>query len=328
MAGEQPWLSPDVTPRDTSALAGLRCLVVGGGGLLGQAICAALMQCRASVVGFGRTVPDVGNTDATWVRGDVGDEEALRAVLARQDVLIHLVGTVEPEKSNQEPLADLAANAGTTITLMRAAHDAGVRRIVFASSGGTVYGPSAAERIPESAPTDPISAYGVSKLASEKYIAAFGRLYGIKHAVLRIANPYGPRQPHTRRQGMVAVAVRRALNSEAFEIWGDGSVVRDFIFIDDVARAFVDVIAYEGPETVFNVGSGIGLSVRDAAEYIYRACGADPSLITFHPGRPADVPRNVLANDRMVRETGWRPTVDWAEGIERTIAWMKGRSDK
>jgi UDP-glucose 4-epimerase len=310
---------------DASTMAGTRCLVVGGGGFIGQAVCAALMRSGAGVTAFGRSVPEARNEDVTWIRGDADDAAALAAALERQDVVIHLAGTIDPERSNLDPLRDLAANAGITISLIKLAEEAGVRHIIFASSGGTVYGPTFWERIPESAPTNPISAYGVSKLAAEKYIAALGRLHEMKHRVLRIANPYGPGQSATRRQGLVGVAIGRALQLNAFEIWGDGSVVRDFVYIDDVARAFVRAIAYEGPQTVFNVGSGVGISVRHAVEYIYEACGADRSLIRFRPGRPADVPRNVLANDLIARETGWHPTVSWPEGIERTIAWMRGQ---
>jgi UDP-glucose 4-epimerase len=310
---------------DASTVAGRRCLVVGGGGFIGQAVCAALTRSGVCVTAFGRSVPEARNEDARWIRGDADDAAALAAALERQDIVIHLAGTIDPERSNLDPLRDLAANAGTTISLIKLAAEAGVRHIIFASSGGTVYGPTVWERIPESAPTNPISAYGVSKLAAEKYIAALGRLHEMKHRVLRIANPYGPGQSATRRQGLVGVAIGRALQSNAFEIWGDGSVVRDFVYIDDVARAFVRAIAYEGPQTVFNVGSGVGISVRHAVEYIYEACGADRSLISFRPGRPADVPRNVLANDLIARETGWHPTVSWPEGIERTIAWMRGQ---
>jgi UDP-glucose 4-epimerase len=312
-------------PGDATTVAGLRCLVVGGGGFIGKAVCTALTGSGACVTAFGRSVPTTGNDDARWVRGDAGDDGALAAVLERQDVVIHLVGTADPERSNVDPLGDLAANTGTTISLMNLARDAGVRRIVFASSGGTVYGPSLWEQIPESAPTNPISAYGVSKLAAEKYIAALGRLYEIEHRVLRIANPYGPGQSHTRHQGLIGVAIGRALRSAAFEIWGDGSVVRDFVYIDDVAQAFVRAVAYDGPQSVFNVGSGVGVSVRHAVEYIYEACGADRSLISFRPGRAADVSRNVLASDLIAAETGWRPRVSWAQGITRTIAWMQRR---
>ena len=130
-------------------------------------------------------------------------------------------------------LGDLLANAASTIVLLEAARDAGVSRFVMASSGGTVYGPSQEVLIPETAPTNPISAYGASKLASEKYVAVFGRLYRIKHCVLRISNPYGPGQFATRRQGLVAAAIWSALHAKSFEIWGDGSVIRDFIYIDD-----------------------------------------------------------------------------------------------
>jgi UDP-glucose 4-epimerase len=310
---------------DASTVAGLHCLVLGGGGFIGKAVCAALRRSGACVTAFGRSVPEAGNDDARWVRGDAGDGTALAAALVGQNAIVHLVGTVDPERSNLDPLGDLAANAGATISLMQLARDAGVRSVIFASSGGTVYGPSLWERIPESAATNPISAYGVSKLASEKYIAALGRLYEMQHRALRIANPYGPGQSHTRRQGLIGVAVGRALHRGAFEIWGDGSVVRDFVYIDDVAQAFVRATPYDGATTVFNVGSGVGISVRHAVEYIYEACGADRSLIDFRPGRAADVPHNVLANDLIVGETGWRPAVSWPEGIARTIAWMRGR---
>jgi UDP-glucose 4-epimerase len=312
-----------VTASPNRSARGVRCLVLGAGGFIGKAVCDALVNEGAVVTGFGRSIPDVRNQEMTWLQANISDRDALAGALAKQDAVIHLVGTTDPERSNADPLADLSANAEVTISVLELARNAGLSRVVMASSGGTVYGPSYKTPIPETAPTNPISAYGVSKLASEKYLAVFGRLYGIEHCVLRISNPYGPGQSPMRRQGLVAAAVWRALRAEVFEIWGDGSVIRDLIYIDDVARAFVQALAYHGPETVLNVGSGVAVSVRHVVENVYAACGADVSLVRFRPGRPADVPCNVLATDLIGGELGWRPFVGWVEGLAKTIEWMK-----
>jgi UDP-glucose 4-epimerase len=211
----------------------MRCLVFGGGGFIGRAVSAALAQAGAEVIAFGRSNPfGVSDPRVRFKGGDVVDRAALADALSGAKVVVHLVGSADPEKSNSEPILDLTSNA------LEVAKGSSIRRVILASSGGTVYGPMDLLRIPESAPTNPISAYGVSKLAAEKYLAVFARLYGLEYCVLRVANPYGPGQSPLRRQGIVANAIWRALRGQKLEIWGDGSVVGDFCLYRRCRRGF------------------------------------------------------------------------------------------
>ena len=176
--------------------------------------------------------------------------------------------------------------------------------------------------IPEDAPTDPISAYGISKLAAEKYLGLYRHLYGLDYRVLRIANPYGPFQTAVRRQGIVAAMIEKALARETFEIWGTGEVVRDFVHVDDVVDAFAEMIEHSGLPRVFNVGCGVGRTVNAVVSDVERALGRGKLSVTYKPGRAADVPVNVLDIALIGRETGWRPRTSWLDGLRATAEWI------
>ncbi|WP_131196982.1 NAD-dependent epimerase/dehydratase family protein [Lichenihabitans psoromatis] len=304
---------------DLSGLSGRRCLVLGGGGFIGARICEALCNAGASVEAFGRRWSGPGLLDprVTFTQGLFDDALAVAKAVRGQQIVIHLLGGSIPESSNLDPLSDLKANVGLTLTLLDICHREGVRKIIFASSGGTVYGIPARAPIPETASTDPISAYGISKLACEKYFGLFGHLYGLDYQVLRLANPYGPTQSPKKKQGVVAAMLHRALTQGKIEIWGDGSTVRDFIHIDDVVSAFLTVMEYSGPERVMNVGSGVGLSIREVATDVIDALGV-PVKIVFMPGQQSDVPVNVLDINRIIGATGWSPRRSWKDGLRAT----------
>ena len=195
-------------------------------------------------------------------------------------------------------------------------------KVIFVSSGGTVYGVPEHLPICESHPTDPISAYGISKLAIEKYLGLYRRLHGLDYCVLRVANPYGPYQVPFNNQGVVASILQRALSGEAVEIWGDGEIVRDFIHIDDVVDTLIAAVDYAGPKRVFNVGSGIGRSVNQIITDVETVLKLGPIARDYKPARPADVPVNVLDIGLIQREMGWRPCIDWLEGLRSTGSWM------
>jgi UDP-glucose 4-epimerase len=193
--------------------------------------------------------------------------------------------------------------------------------VVFISSGGTVYGITGDAPVAETAPTEPISAYGINKLTIEKYVALYHYLYRLEYSVLRLANPYGPFQDAHRRQGVVAALVHKALLGEPLEIWGDGSVVRDFVHVQDVVEAMIAVLHYEGPARVFNIGSGVGRSVAGIVADLEQLLGR-PLARRFRPARRADVPVNVLDCGLIRQETGWCPRIAWLDGLQDTIAWM------
>lgn len=318
---------PDRTPEaGIGGLHGARCLVIGAGGFLGTHLCRALLAAGARVQGYGRRMGDpAALADIRWTQGEFTDRTGLARSVEGVEIVFHLLGGSTPESSNADPVADLQATIAASLGLFEICRAAGTRKIVFASSGGTVYGIPRRLPIDETAATDPISAYGVSKLAVEKYLGLYRHLYRLDFAVLRIANPFGAWQDPFRRQGVVASLARAVLDRQPAEIWGDGSVVRDFVYAPDVAHAMLLAAAATGGSAVYNVGSGVGRSVLDVLASIETVIGTGPVARSHRPGRPADVPVNVL-DCRLIRdELGWEATTPWETALEQTVGWLSGR---
>lgn len=312
---------PTAAPMD--GVAGRDCLVLGGGGFIGANLCRALIRAGGRVQAFGRSnvFPDaLGGVE--WTSGTFSDHAAIARAVEGNEIVFHLIGASTPESSNRDPAADLQASVVNTLHLLEICRVSEVRRVVFVSSGGTVYGIPPQVPIPESAATDPISAYGISKLVIEKYLGLYRHLHGLDYMVMRVANPFGPLQTAHRKQGVIAALVHKALNGDPLEIWGSGEVVRDFVYIDDVVEALVAAAGYQGLHRVFNVGSGIGRSVNQIVADIETVLGRGALPILHRPGRPADVPVNILDIGLIGREMGWTPRTDWRAGLEATVAWM------
>jgi UDP-glucose 4-epimerase len=252
----------------------------------------------------------------------------MAAVLSPGATVVHLAWTTLPAASNRDPRADAADNIGGSLVLLEACRDAGVRRVVFASSGGTVYGPAARLPLAEEHPTQPLCAYGISKLAVEKYVALFHHLHGLEYFVLRPGNAYGPGQDPARGQSAPTVFTHRILAGEPVVIWGDGSTVRDYLHVDDLVEAIARVLASPTPATgprVFNVGTGRGTSLRELVELCGKVLGKTPR-VEFAPARSLDVPANVLDARRLGQVTGWSARVSLPEGIESLArAWERRR---
>lgn len=259
-----------------------------------------------------------------WTPGQFSDRAALARVVDGAEYVFHLLGGSTPASSDKDPVADLIAGGVASLHLLEICRAAGVRKVVFVSSGGTVYGIPASVPIREDAPTDPISAYGISKLAVEKYLHLYHHLHGLEYAVLRVANPFGPWQDPHRRQGVVAALMQAALDGRPAEIWGDGRVVRDYLYAADVAEAIAHAAADTGAHRVFNVGSGIGRSVLDLVRDIGAASGRGHLAVVHKPGRATDVPVNVLDTSLIRREIGWTPRTGWTQALEATAAWLRG----
>jgi UDP-glucose 4-epimerase len=196
-----------------------------------------------------------------------------------------------------------------------------VGKVVFISSGGTVYGSPKYLPIDESHPTEPQVSYGVTKLAIEKYLLIYQQLHGIKANILRVTNPYGERQRVETAQGAVGVFLSRALQDMPLDIWGDGSVTRDYIYVADVAEAFAKAVMYDGQKSVFNISSGVGTSLNELIAVLERVTGK-PIPRNYSPGRPFDVLTSVLDNTLAKQELGWQPRTSLEEGIAKTSVWM------
>ncbi|WP_089174229.1 NAD-dependent epimerase/dehydratase family protein [Bosea sp. AS-1] len=312
---------------DAPLLDGTRCLIMGGGGFLGVHLANALARQGAVVRAFGRLPVDPQDLDERvhWSSGRFEDPAAVAEAAQGQEIAFHLLSSSVPGSPGQSPASDLETNVLGTLRFLDICNTAAIRRVVFASSGGTVYGPAGSRPIPETAATHPISAYGVGKLAIEKYLGLYHHLYGLEYVALRIANAYGPRQSVLKRQGVVAAMLDHALSGKPLEIWGNGEVIRDFIHIDDVASAFLWAATYDGPHRVMNVGSGIGLSINQVASDIQVVTGVPDLPRHYRAGRTADVPANILDISLITQETPWRPRRGWIDGLQNTAQWMAAK---
>ena len=303
-----------------------RVTVLGAGGFIGTHLCNALAREGARVRAFGRSRIDAAAMDdrVEWRPGELAEALKERAFLSGTEVVVHLACTTTPALSEADPAGDVVDNVAPAIRLMEAAAREGVGRLVFLSSGGTVYGVPSAVPIAETAPAEPISAHGLQKLSIERYLDLFGRTRGLGSIVLRVSNPYGPLQRRRKSQAVVAAFIEAGLRGEALEIWGDGTVVRDFVFIDDVVEAIIFAASKETRSRVFNLGSGRGLAIETVAADVEEALGRGPLPRIHHAARPADVPINILDVSRIRAELGWSPRTSWTEGLRRTINWMRG----
>ena len=259
-----------------------------------------------------------------WRQADFRDSSALARAVEGQDIVFHLISGSTPESSNHDPAGDIESNVLATLRLLDLCRSEGVGRIVFASSGGTVYGIPKTTPIAEDAETDPICSYGIGKLAIEKYLGLYRHLHRLDSVILRIANPYGPHQSANRRQGVVAAMIRQALDKGSLEIWGSGEIVRDFVHIEDVVEAMIAAATYSGPAKIMNVGSGHGLSINQIADDLEALMGMTLARNRL-AARPADVPINILDIGLVTRELAWQPRVTWQDGLRRTVEWAEAQ---
>jgi len=305
----------------------MKVTVFGGGGFIGSAICDRLLRDGHALRIFERPRVDpyrafAAGEDVEWVTGDLLSMHDLGAAIDGSDAVVHLVSTTLPKSSNDDPVYDVQTNLVASLQMLEAMRARDVRRIVFISSGGTVYGTPQRVPVDEAHPTEPQVSYGIVKLAIEKYLLMYQRLHGFRTRILRVANPYGERQRVATAQGAVGVFLHRALRNEPIEVWGDGSVVRDYIYVADVAEAFAKALAYEGDQSVFNISSGQGVSLNELLAQLEGLLGR-PVERRYLAGRSIDVPANVLDNSLARRELGWSPQVDLARGLARTADWMR-----
>ena len=305
----------------------MNVVIFGGGGFIGSAIADRLLADGHTLRIFERPRVEPYRTflvseKVEWLTGDLLSQHEVSEAIDGMDAVVHLVSSTLPKSSNDDPIYDVQSNLVATLQMLNAMVQKSVKKIIFISSGGTVYGNPVYLPIDERHPTDPRVSYGITKLAIEKYLLMYEHMHGMKATVLRVANPFGERQRVETAQGAVGVFLHKALSGEPIEIWGDGTVTRDYIYVSDVADAFAGAVAYDGPKSVFNIGSGAGTSLNELIELIEGAIGR-PVARKYLPGRPFDVPVSVLSNELVREELGWAPQVPLQTGIARTAAWME-----
>jgi len=302
----------------------IRILVVGGNGFIGSHVTDTVLADGADVTVFDRAQEQYRGRlrGVRYFQGHLADKGAIEEVFQSPpfDAVIHLAGgTSLPGSPLESAEADID-NLRDSVTLFQLCATRGVKKVVFISSGGTVYGIPKTLPVAETDPTDPICSYGVVKLAIEKYLLSYAHVYGINAVVLRLANPYGIRQSPVGRQGAVPIFMWKVLHGLPITIWGDGSTARDFVHIADAARACA-LAAGRECSGVFNIGSGQGLAIGDLVKAISGTLGL-PANIVYQPRREFDVPRLVAYSGA----TRTRFPQDRQDRINRTLRSPSGLS--
>ncbi|HEX2128696.1 MAG TPA: NAD-dependent epimerase/dehydratase family protein [Solirubrobacterales bacterium] len=311
----------------------MRALVTGGAGFIGSHLVDALLARgdRVAVLddlstGSADNLSGALAAGATLAEASVTDPEAVAASFADHspEIVFHLAAQMDVRVSIERPVFDLDVNVGGTINLLEEARKDPQTRIVFASTGGAIYGEGAGRELPvaESSQRRPDAPYGQSKLSAEGYLSLYSRLYGVEATSLRLGNVYGPRQDPHGEAGVVAIFCGALLGGTRPRVFGDGGQTRDYIYVDDVVAAFLAAAAAPagGP---YNIGTGVETSVLELGGLIAAACGTDFEP-EFAPARTGEVERIAIDPSRAASELGWRAECALADGLAATVESFRG----
>lgn len=244
------------------------------------------------------------------------------SILENCDVVYHLVSTNVPTTSNQHISQDIESNVLFSSHLFDACVKHKVKKVVFISSGGTVYGKESECPLEEGTPTNPISSYGVQKITIEKLLYLYNYMYGLDYRIIRLANPYGPYQRPNGVLGAVTTFTYKALKGDKITVYGDGSVIRDFIYIGDAVRGIINIVNGVNKHRTFNLGCGYGTSINELLYTINKTLGCKLN-VTYEPGRSVDVPVNYLDIRRYEKYYGELNPITLESGIKKTAEFMK-----
>ncbi len=298
------------------------CCIIGGSGFIGHHLVEILASQGKDLIVIGRN-PLPSRTMPSGVRyisGDYGDKSFLRKVLKDVDEIVDFAYASVPKTSFEDPVKDILSNLPSSVNLFEVASSLPIKKLVIVSSGGTVYGKAAKVPIREDHPTDPISPYGITKLAVEKYALMYHALKGLPVVCVRPANAFGEGQKPFSGQGFVATAIASALEGREIIIYGEQGVVRDFVYVKDVARGIAAALNYCPAGECYNIGSGIGTNNLEIINMIATIAKSRDIVLRVNvlPSRQYDVPVNVLDISKLRNETNWFPNIFLKEGLELT----------
>lgn len=299
-------------------------IILGGNGFIGSHIVDLLLTEGHSV-----TVLDTGVEkyrkplpSVEYVHGSISDVDLLMKVFSGKEVLIHCVSTTVPFTSNHNIEFDINSNLISAVNIFDVAIRKGVKRIVYLSSGGAVYGSPSFIPITETHPTEPISSYGITKLAIEKYLHYFALNFGIEYNIIRPSNPYGPRQNPFGNQGIISVFLGKVLKGENLEVWGDPTISKDYLYITDLASAIYKSSITDTTGAVFNVGGGHHTSIQEIISVIAEITGRDIN-VNFTKGHAFDVKQVCLDISRAKDCLDFQPSVDLRTGVHLTWEFVR-----
>ena len=300
-----------------AVIAGWTMKLIIGAGFLGSALAASLAAKEKVRVVNKEASPLCGQHNIDFIEGDLKNLD-WESVLRDVDVVYPMHGTIISYDGTDGIVRDINEGIIPMLTLVSECKKRGIRRIIYPSSGGTVYGKYSVHSR-ETHPTVPYSVYAAHKIALENYFRLFNLYDDMEIITLRIANPYGYLETANRKQGIIPIFIDRIINGQPIEVWGAGKNVRDYIYIDDLVDALEKAAAYRGEYRCFNIGSSTGTSIKKVIRLIEQHSGKK-AQVTVKPGRICDAESSYLSNDLAIKELGWKPSVTLDEGIQRLIA--------
>jgi UDP-glucose 4-epimerase len=306
---------------------GMKVLVTGGAGFIGSHLVDRLVQEGHEVIIVDNLVTGKRrniNRAARFYKLDVQSWRLERVFRnERPNVVMHLAAQMDVRKSVEDPMFDAQVNILGTLNVLQQAVKHGVRKVVFSSSGGAIYGEQETYPAPESHVTKPMSPYGLSKLCGEQYLSYYQRTSGIQVVSLRYANVYGPRQDPEGEAGVVAIFIQKMLNNEQAVINGNGRQTRDFVFVEDVVEANLAVMGQDTQGTS-NVGTGVETSINDLFRILIQHTGSTCKEV-HGPAKKGEQARSVIDSTRLRHELSWDPKADLSDGLKKTVEYFRER---
>jgi UDP-glucose 4-epimerase len=311
----------------------MNIIILGAAGFIGTNLTLALAKHKCNKI----TIFDRYETDFSHItkyefgnisimKGNFNLESDFESITKNQDIVYHLISTTIPATSNQQIAREFTENVIVTSKLLDACVKNRIEKVVFLSSGGTVYGKEKSIPLKEDTATYPISSYGIQKITIEKILYLYHYMHGLDYRIIRLANPYGPYQKPNGILGVVTTFTYKAIIEEPITIYGDGSVIRDFIYIDDAVKGIINIANGESNHRIFNLGCGYGASIKDVVSSIETALGIDIN-VEYIPGRLVDVPINILDISLYEEIYGKLEPISLGEGIKKTAAFMRKTYD-
>jgi UDP-glucose 4-epimerase len=311
-----------------------KVVIFGANGFIGQKLTTNLAGSGEEIVAFdrfssyqrGANHPFDTSQNIKMVIGDFFNRSDVETALENADYVFHLVSATNPAASNNDPFIDIDTNIKSSIELFDLCTKNKVKKVIFLSSGGTVYGDLNSDRIDELALPQPRSPYGIGKLTIEHYLRYFKYVANLDYMIYRVANPYGPGQNIHGKQGVIPIFMNQFLTGQPVTVYGDGSMVRDYLYIDDLINMIVGSYKSDNKYSEYNLGSGKGVSVADILLAIEKFSGR--SVKQNHLPAPSTFVHRIVMNiDRFVDEFGINPEINLEEGINRTWDYVKAISD-
>lgn len=299
-------------------------LILGGNGFIGSHLVDRLLHEGHRIRVFDRYEEHYRKpiSGVEYCAGDFGNRGMLSEALSGMDMVFHLISTTLPKTSNDDPAFDVQSNVIETIFMLEQCVANHIRKVVFISSGGAIYGNPANLPITENSSTEPECSYGITKLTIEKYFSLFHHLHGLNYIILRPSNPYGSRQNPDGIQGAISVFLGRIAQGKSIEIWGDGNVIRDYIFIEDLIDGIYKAASSCTRSKIFNLGSGVGHSLNEIVDVMRRVTGRQIQVV-YQARRSFDIPCVYLDIARAKKELSWEPAVSLETGIEKTWNFVR-----